>query len=72
MQLAGCNSSAGAGSGLVIENYIQSPMRGLEPLVCAQHSGKNYKAEDPKFFGDLIFTEHLLCAGGQVNNRVIN
>ena len=71
MQLAGYNSTAGAGSGLILENYIKSSIRPMEPLVCSRHSGYNYKGEDPKFYGDIIFTEHLLCAGGQVNNRVI-
>ena len=71
MQIAGYETTAAAGSGLIIENYIQSSRRSLEPLVCAQHSGKNYKDEDPDFFGDLYFCEHLLCAGAPVNNRVI-
>lgn len=71
MQLAGYNATAGAGSGLVIENYITSKNRPMEPLVASRHSGYNYAAENPTFYGDLMFTEHLLCAGGQVNNRVI-
>lgn len=71
MQIAPYETTAAAGSGLILENYIQSSQRPLTPLNCAQHSGKNYKAEDPDFYGDIYFTEHLLCAGAPVNNRVI-
>ena len=63
---------AGTGSGaiLVIENYIASKNRPMEPLVCAKHSGYNYKNEAPKFYGDIMFPEHLLL-GGHVCDRVI-
>jgi hypothetical protein len=65
------NASAAAGAAIVLENYIESPQRSLTPLVCSEHSGKNYKAEDPTFYGDLMFSEHVLGANG-VSTRVIN
>ena len=71
MQIAGLETTAAAGAGLIIENYIQSSRRSLEPLNSSQHSGKNYADENPDFFGDLYFCEHCLAAGAPVNNRVI-
>ena len=71
MQLAGYNSTAGAGAALILENYIKSAGRPLEPLVTARHSGYNYASENPSFYGDVMFSEHLLAAGGVVNTRVI-
>jgi hypothetical protein len=55
----------------VIENSIKSNARPLEMLRADRHSGYNYKGEAPKFYGDVVFPEHLLAAGGVVNNRVI-
>ena len=72
MQLAGYNATAGAGSGIILENYITSSSRPMEPLVCAKHSGYEYSSEAPEFYGDVMFSEHLLAAGGVVNTRVIN
>jgi hypothetical protein len=69
--LQGYTASAAAGAGLVLATYIGSKVRPMEPLVCAKHSGYNYKSEDPDFYGDLMFSEHLLAAGGVVNTRVI-
>ncbi len=71
MQIAGYETTAAAGSGLILENYIQSKARSLEPLVCAKHSGNNYATENPDFFGDIMFCEHLLCAGGNTAARTI-
>jgi hypothetical protein len=65
------NASAAAGAAVVLENYIESPKRSMTPLVCAEHSGKNYKAEDPTFYADIMFSEHVLGANGP-NARVIN
>lgn len=69
--LSGHTASAGAGAALVLENYITSQSRPMEPLVCARHSGYNYKSEAPQFYGDVMFSEHLLACGGVVNTRVI-
>ncbi len=72
MQIEGYNTTAATGAAIILENYIQSSRRSLEPLVCVRHSGNNYAAEDPDFYGDLMFCEHLLCSGAVVNTRVIN
>jgi len=69
--LQGHTAAAGAGAALVIENYIKSKSRPLEMLACAKHSGENYAGEAPEFYGDVMFSEHLLACGGGVNNRVI-
>ena len=71
MQLAGYNVTAGAGAAIILDNYITSASRPMEPLVCARHSGRSYTSEAPKFYGDVLFTEHLLCSGAVVNTRVI-
>lgn len=63
-------AGTGAGAITVIENYIASKNRPMEPLVCAKHSGYNYWNESPKFYGDIMFPEHLLL-GGHVSDRVI-
>ena len=70
--LAGPVATGPAGSAIVLENYIESSRRSLTPLVISEFSGKNYKSEDPRFYGDVMFSEHLLVAGGVVNTRVIN
>ena len=70
MQIAPYNATAGAGSGLILENYITSKDRPMEPLVCSKHSGYVH-SDSPTFYGDLMFTEHLLCGGAGVNDRVI-
>ena len=72
MQLAGYETTAGAGAAIILENYITSKNRPMEPLVCAKHSGYNYADEDPKFYGDVWFPEHLLATGGTACTRVIN
>jgi len=72
MQIEGYNTTAATGAAIILENYIQSASRSLEPLVCSRHSGNNYKSENPDFFGDIMFSEHLLIAGGVVNTRVID
>jgi len=64
-------AAVGEGSVMVLENYISSKARPIERLVCAQHSGNNYRAEAPKFFADIMFPEHLLCGGGAITARVI-
>jgi hypothetical protein len=71
MELAGYNTDQAGGAAIILENYIQSSRRSLAPLRNAEHSGKNYKSEDPDFFGDVMFSEHLLACGGVVNDRVI-
>lgn len=71
MQIAGYSGTAGAGAGIILENYIESPMTPMAPLVCSIHSGRNYKNENPKFYGDLMFSEGLLGQGGTVCTRVI-
>jgi hypothetical protein len=70
-QIQGYTTSASAGSAVVLENYIVSPTRALEPLVAAQHSGVNLAGENPSFFADIMFSEHLFACGGVVNTRVI-
>jgi len=72
INLAGPVATGPAGSAIVLENYIESSRRSITPLVISQHSGSNYKAEDPRFYGDVMFSEHLLAAGGVVNTRVID
>ncbi len=72
MQLAGYETTAGAGAAVILENYITSTTRPLEPLVSARHSGYNYANENPKFYGDVWFPEHMLATGGVANTRVIN
>ncbi len=71
VNVSGNDAGAGAGAAIVIENYIVSASRPMEMLRCAKHSGYNYASEAPQFYGDLMFMEHLLCAGGVVNDRVI-
>ena len=63
-------AGTGAGAVMVLDNYIASKTRPLEPLVCAKHSGYNYSSEAPKFYADIFFPEHLLY-GGNVNTRPI-
>lgn len=70
IDIRGHTASAGAGAAIVIENYIESKTRPMEPLVCSRHSGYNYKAEEPFFWADVVFSEHLL-ANATVSNRVI-
>jgi hypothetical protein len=72
MQIAPYNATAGAGAAIVLENYITSKSQSMEPLVCSRHSGNNYAVANPTFYGDIMFSEHVLCGGGQVCNRVIN
>lgn len=69
--ISGHDGTASAGAAQVIENFIGSAYRPIEPLRCATHSGYNYKDEVPKFYADLIFTEHVYLAGAVVNDRVI-
>ena len=71
IDVAGYNADAAAGSALILDNYITSQYRPLEPLASAKHSGYNYASEAPQFYGDLMFSEHLLANGGVVNDRVI-
>jgi hypothetical protein len=67
----GYGTAAHAGNAIPLENFITSKTRPMEPLVCAKHSGYNYKDEDPEFYVDLFFPEHLLATGGVVGTRVI-
>jgi hypothetical protein len=68
----GYGTTAHSGAATVLENYITSKYRPMEPLVCSKHSGWNYKDEDPDFYVDLHFPQHLLATGGVVNTRTIN
>jgi hypothetical protein len=72
IDIQGYTATPAAGAGLVLATYIESKVRPMEPLVCSRHSGSNLKAEDPDLYADLMFSEHLLAAGGVVNTRVIN
>jgi len=69
--VSGHDAAASAGAAVVIRNYIVSKSRPMEPLTAAAHSGNNYAGEDPAFYADLMFSEHLAVAGGVVNTRVI-
>lgn len=71
IDVSGHDASASAGAALVLENYIQSKSRPMEPLRVASHSGYNYASENPNFYADVFFTEHLLATGGAVNDRII-
>ena len=70
IDVAGYNADAAAGAAIVLENYITSASRPMEPLR-SDHSGKNYASEAPQFYADIHFSEHLLNCGGVVNTRVI-
>ena len=72
IDLQGNTATPGAGACLVLDNYIASKNRPLEPLVCSRHSGYNYASEAPKFYADIWFPEHLLATGGTACTRVIN
>jgi hypothetical protein len=69
MDLQGYTAGAAAGAGIILQTFIESKTRPMEPLVCARHSGINYKGEAPQFYGDLMFSEHLLSGD---TDRVIN
>lgn len=71
IDVSGHDGSASAGAAIVLENYIASSSRPMEPLRVAKHSGYNYAAENPKFYADVMFSEHLLGHGGTVCNRII-
>lgn len=60
MQLQGYQGT-GTGAMIPLENYITSKYRPMEPLVANKHSGYNFKDEDPKFYADVIFPEHILA-----------
>jgi hypothetical protein len=68
--LMGAVAADGSGSAVVLENYIKQVNGPQEPLVIKQHSGNVYK--NAEFYGDVMFSEHLLACGGVVNNRVIS
>jgi hypothetical protein len=72
IKVQGLLASGNTGAALILENYIESAVRSLQPLVISTHSGINFASENPRFYGDLMFSEHLLAAGGTVCNRVIN
>jgi len=71
IDVSGHDASASAGAAIVLENYITSKWRPSEPLRCSKHSGYNYKDEDPTFYADVMYSEHLLGQGGTVCDRVI-
>jgi len=72
VDVAGYNADAAAGAAIVLENYITSASRPMEPLVCSRHSGYNYASEDPHFYADVMFSETLLGQGGTTCTRIIN
>jgi len=72
VDVAGYNADAAAGAAVVLENYITSKTRPMEPLVCAKHSGYNYSSEAPQFYADVMFSETLLGQGGTTCTRIIN
>jgi hypothetical protein len=72
IDVSGYTATPATGAGVVLENYIASKSRPMEPLVCARHSGYNYAVENPSFYADVMFPENLLASGGTVCNRVIN
>lgn len=69
--ISGQVAGAGSGAAVVLENYITSKQRPLEPLVISRHSGINYKGEDPDFYADVFLPEHMLANGGTICNRAI-
>ena len=71
IDVSGHDASASAGAAIVLENYIASRTRPMEALRPSVHSGYNYKSEAPDFYADVMFSEHLLAAGGVVNTRII-
>lgn len=71
VDVSGHDAAASAGAAIVLDNYIISKDRPMERLKCSQHSGINYAGENPSFYADLMFSEHLAVAGGVVNTRVI-
>jgi len=71
IDVAGYNADAAAGAAVILENYITSSTRPMEPLRASRHSGYNYAGEAPQFYADVWFAEHMLATGGAVNDRVI-
>ena len=71
INLQGYTATPAAGAAIILETFITSSTRPMEPLRAAQHSGSNYADEAPQFYGVVMFSEHLLNAGGTVCNRVI-
>lgn len=72
INLQGYTATPAAGAGVILEVYITSQTRPMEPLRAIQHSGSNYATEAPQFYGDLWFAEHMLATGGTVCTRLIN
>jgi len=58
--ISGQVAGAGSGAVVVLENYIQSKARPLEPLVISRHSGYNYKSEAPTFWADVFLPEQVV------------
>jgi len=71
INVQGYTAAAAAGAGTVLEVYITSKDRPMEPLRASQHSGINYASEAPQFYADLMFPEHMLATGGTTCTRVI-
>jgi len=71
IDVSGHDASASAGAAIVLENYIQSKARPMEPLRPSVHSGYNYASENPNFYADVFYPEHLLATGGAPNLRII-
>ena len=69
-KIAGHIATDSGGDAMIIENYIQGNGIPMQPLVISQHSGKNYKGDVPKFYGDLVFHNHLL-GNANVSTRAI-
>ncbi len=58
--ISGQVAGAGSGAAVVLENYITSKSRPMEPLVISRHSGYNYKGEAPQFWADVYLAETVL------------
>lgn len=69
--ISGQVAGSGTGAAQVLELFIESKYRPMEPLVVSRHSGYNYKVEDPNFYADVYMCEHLFGAGGGDNARPI-
>lgn len=60
--IAGQYATSATGHAVVLENYIVSKARPMEPLVNSRHSGYNYAGEDPDFYADVFLADSVLRA----------
>ena len=59
-KIAGHLATEATGAAMVIENYIEGNGIPMQPLVIKAHSGNNYKGDSPRFYGDVVFQNHIL------------